>query len=158
MNLEIRRDDWRSLAGYASIPSRYDALPGNGPLDWPNRFDVTGWILLSAWTAKRRVGGAIVVVEPDAAKQLGGSERSAMLWDIRVAEDARRRGIARALIEEAARIARVAGCDALEVETQDVNAAACRLYSATGFDLSSIEPDAYPELPDETRLIWSRPL
>jgi ribosomal protein S18 acetylase RimI-like enzyme len=44
----------------------------------------------------------------------------------------------------------------IDVETQNINVAACRFYASVGCELTAIEPDAYPNLPNETRLIWSR--
>ena len=40
------------------------------------------------------------------------------------------------------------------METQDINALACRLYAALGCELRDVNPDAYLELPDETQLLW----
>jgi hypothetical protein len=44
------------------------------------------------------------------------------------------------------------------VETQDINVPACRFYAAAGYVLVRVEPQAYPTLPDETRLIWQKQL
>jgi GNAT superfamily N-acetyltransferase len=46
----------------------------------------------------------------------------------------------------------------MAVETQNVNVAACRFYRKNGFELVSIERFAYPDLPEESRLIWCRDL
>ena len=49
------------------------------------------------------------------------------------APEARRQGVARALLSEAERLARAAGANRLELETSGDNAAARRLYADLGF-------------------------
>ena len=44
----------------------------------------------------------------------------------------------------------------LRVETQQINVAACAFYSAQGGVLTRVEPFAYPELPNEIRLVWQK--
>jgi hypothetical protein len=46
----------------------------------------------------------------------------------------------------------------LTVETQTTNVPACRFYAAQGCGLGSIEPHAYPDFPDEARLLWHKDL
>ena len=41
-----------------------DLQPGNSPMDWPARFDVSGWGVLGAHADGQRIGGAIVSAEP----------------------------------------------------------------------------------------------
>jgi ribosomal protein S18 acetylase RimI-like enzyme len=136
----------------------YDAHRGHHPTEWPQRFDVSRWCFAAAFMGDRRVGGAVVVpdvadVEPDLA-----APDAALLWDIRVMPDARRLGVARALLAFAESRARAAGRARMLVETQDINVPACRLYAAAGYVLVRVEPHAYPSLPDETRLIWQKQL
>lgn len=136
----------------------YDAYPGNRPTDWPLRFDVRKWGLLSAFADRRRVGGAVIACgTPDLDLAMGPGRR-ALLWDLRVAPAARRQGIGTRLLQASAVWARVRGYQALAVETQDINVPACRFYARQGFQLHRIDPDAYPSCPDETRLIWERAL
>jgi GNAT superfamily N-acetyltransferase len=184
MNLKIVEERPERLADYASVPIRYqvtevfddaaieafacgtlptttplvqpfwkdyDTLPDNHPTDWATRFDVSHWIILAAYLEDRRMGGAIVItgdVQMD----------STLLWDIRVAPDARCQGIGRALLNAAEQAARQRGARALRVETQQINAAACRFYFRNEFVLEQINPGAYPMLPDEVQLFWTKPL
>jgi GNAT superfamily N-acetyltransferase len=62
------------------------------------------------------------------------------------------------LIEAAEAAARNAGCRSLEIETQDINVPACRLYARCGYVLSAVTTDAYPEAPNEARLLWRKPI
>jgi len=187
MSVEIRSEDHRSLAAYATIPiafeirealSRptlgliagpleshpvarayvkgYDALPRNHPLDWPSRFDVRRAHFLAAYLGARRVGGAVVIVDPADATRLGSEPSLALLWDLRVAPDVRRRGIGHALLTIAESHSRATLSHGLVVETQDVNVPACRFYAGAGYALTRITPSAYPTLPDEMQLVWTK--
>jgi GNAT superfamily N-acetyltransferase len=132
----------------------YDQTDG-GPTSWAARFDVALWTLLIAEEDGRRVGGAVAA--PGTA-ELGGSAGEAVLWDIRVAAEARGRGIGTALFQAAERFCVGQGCSGLRAETQDVNVAACRFYARQGCVLHAVERTAYPQLPDEVRMIWRKDL
>lgn len=73
-----------------------------------------------------------VVSEAALATQLR-SERSALLTDLVVADEHRRRGIGSLLVEDACRIARAAGLRRLTLEVRADNEAACGLYERLGF-------------------------
>ena len=70
----------------------YDALPGEGPLRWPETFDVSRWGLFAARAGGRRVGGAAVACGDADLDMLEGCDDLAILWDIRVAPEARGHG------------------------------------------------------------------
>ena len=63
-----------------------------------------------------------------------------------------------ALVAEVAAWAASQDATWLEVETQDINVPACRFYARNGFVLHAVNRGAYPELPDETQLLWYRRL
>ena len=77
----------------------YDAVDGEGPLHWSRRFDVSNWTLFTARVAGSRVGGATVAFNTPGVTMLEGRRDLAVLWDIRVAPDARGKGIGSALFE-----------------------------------------------------------
>ena len=135
----------------------YDAMDG-GPLGWPARFDLSRWSFFTAWASGVRVGGAALVVRAPDVEMLGGRDDVAILWDIRVAPEARGRGVGRSLLEAAEALATAQGARWMEVETQDINAPACRFYQRAGFALRASNPTAYPGLPNETQLIWYKQL
>jgi GNAT superfamily N-acetyltransferase len=132
----------------------YDVLPANHPTDWPRRFDVSRWALLSAWVEGRRAGGAVVAWRTPGMFMLDGRSDLALLWDLRVAPGLRRRGIGAALFAATERWAAARGCRQLKIETQSVNVPACRFYAARGCELGAVRRFAYPDLPDETQLLW----
>lgn len=135
----------------------YDAH-GGGPLDWPSRFDVSAWAIFLAREAGRPLGAAACGFREPDFTMLRGQDDVALLWDIRVAPEARGRGIGRRLLEKIERWAMDRGARWLEVETQDINVPACRFYERRGFELRYVNPAAYPELPAETQLLWHKPL
>lgn len=135
----------------------YD-VHGDGPLDWPSRFDLSAWAFFLAREGGRPVGAAACVFHAPDVAMLRGQNDVALLWDIRVAPEARGRGIGHRLLEKIERWATDRGARWLEVETQDINVPACRFYERHGFELRYVNPAAYPELPAETQLLWYKPL
>jgi len=135
----------------------YDAADG-GPKRWSSRFDVSNWGLFGAYHDERRIGGAVIAFDTPNLYMLRGRRDLTVLWDLRVAHDARRSGAGAALFRASEAWARERGCSALEVETQQVNVPACRFYARMGCSLAAIDRCAYADLPHETRLIWRRQL
>ena len=163
--LEVRLRE-RGLAGMDLVerslttPYRkdYDALPDNHPTDWARRFDVSNWAVVSAWRGGRRVGGAVVAARTPTMSMLDGRSDLALLWDLRVSPDERRRGVGAALFAATERYAVARGCRQLKIETQSINVAACRFYASRGCELGAVRRFAYPELPEETQLLWYKDL
>ena len=80
-----------------------------------------------------------------------------VLWDIRVREDVRGRGIGTQLFASAAAWARDRGYRQLGIETQNVNVPACRFYARQGCRLGAIHRFGYAGRPDvahEAMLLW----
>jgi GNAT superfamily N-acetyltransferase len=136
----------------------YDATDGEGPLQWARRFDLSNWALFTARVATRRVGGATVAFDTPGLTMLKGRRDLAVLWDIRVAPDARRQGVGSALFERVEAWAQRHGCRQLMIETQNTNVQACRFYERQGCQLRAIDRAAYPQLPEEIQLLWYKDL
>lgn len=138
-----------------STPIRkdYDAL--EHPSRWLE-FDVSKWVLIGAFAGGRRIGGIIAAVDTPSVDMLEGRGDLVVLWDVRVAPEARGVGVGTALFRAAEAWGVAGGCRELKVETQNVNVAACRLYQSNGCTLVQAIPAAYPELPDEVQLIWRK--
>jgi GNAT superfamily N-acetyltransferase len=131
----------------APFEKDYDAVPGNSPVEWPTRFDVSSWGFLVARSGGVRVGGATVLIPPTDADL-------AVLWDIRVDPAARGQGVGSALINAAEQWAGRHGAHRLQVETQNINVPACRFYAHHSFTLEAVNHFAYANLPGEIQFLW----
>ena len=136
----------------------YDAIRGEGPTRWAKRFDLTNWGFLAARVEGRRVGAATVAFDTPGVDMLEGRRDLAVLWDLRVAPEARGQGVGIALFRAVEAWARARGCTELKIETQNINVPACRFYAAQGCVLRAADRDAYPGLPDEIQLLWYKSL
>lgn len=132
----------------------YDAAEGEGPLWWGERFDVSNWGLIGAFSNGERVGAAVVAFDTKGVNMLEGRRDLAVLWDIRVSPAHRGSGIGHALFRAVEAWAATRGCRQLKIETQNVNVPACRFYARQGCVLGAINRFAYPELPGEVQLLW----
>ncbi|WP_420129377.1 GNAT family N-acetyltransferase [Longimicrobium sp.] len=148
---------WLSERAVEPYVKDYDA-DGGGPARWAERFDLSRWGLLGARVDGRLIGGAAVAFDTPEVTMLEGRGDLAVLWDIRVAPEARGRGVGAALFRAAAAWAAAHGCGQLTVETQNVNLPACRFYARQGCVLGGIHRFAYPGLPHEVQLLWYRDL
>ena len=136
----------------------YDAIEGEGPLQWARRFDLSNWAFFSARVASRRVGGAAIAFDTPGLTMLEGRRDLGVLWDIRVSPGTRGQGVGSALFERVEACARTLGCGLLKVETQNTNVRACRFYERHGCQLRAIHRGVYPELPEEIQLLWYKDL
>lgn len=140
-----------------AIPYRkdYDALDG-GPLQWPTRFDLSGWSFWLARDAGQTVGGAAMATRTPRLLPAAASA-DAILWDLRVHPAHRRKRIATALFHEAAQWAQSNGYTGLIIETQDVNVPANRFYAKMNCRVSDIDRHAYRStlaIAHEVMLLW----
>lgn len=136
----------------------YDGIDGENPAQWPKRFNLANWGLFAARVKGRRVGGAAVAFKTPELTMLEGREDLAVVWDIRVSPEARGQGVGSALFRAAEAWARAKGCRQLKVETQNINAAACRFYAKQGCVLAAARNYVYKEFPDEAQLLWYKEL
>lgn len=127
----------------------YDAEATERPTQVALRSDPNTWSILVAYDGALRVGGAIVA--PASNYPISGSRLGdRVLVDLRIAPNARRRGVGKLLLEAALAQDR----SPLLVETQDTNVAACRLYWSMGAVPLVVEPDGYPGFSDEAKIVW----
>ena len=136
----------------------YDIVDGEGPTRWARHFDLSNWGMIGAYHRGTRVGGAVLAFRTPGLYLLAARTDVAMLWDIRVAPARRGRGVGSALFRAAERWAGDRDCDWLKIETQNVNAAACRFYRTMGCTLGGVDRFAYPGLPHEAQLLWWKAL
>jgi len=136
----------------------YDAIEGEGPQSWPERFDVSNWGLIRARRDGAIIGGAVIATRTPGLHMLRGQDDLAVLWDLRVSPQERGAGIGSALFRAAGDWARARGCRRLEIETQNINMPACRFYRKMGCTLGAIDRFAYPGQPAEVQLLWWKAL
>ena len=157
---EVEGDD-PALANLSERPAEpawikdYDAIEGEGPTWWAKQWNISNWGLLAAYDEGQRIGGCVLAYKTDGVDKLEGRDDVAALWDIRIHPDWRGLGAGHQLFGAAVAWARERGCRVLVIETQNINVAACRFYHRQGCRLSSIDRNAYIELPDEVELMWS---
>jgi GNAT superfamily N-acetyltransferase len=136
----------------------YDALEGNAPCFWRQRFDVSRWGVITALVRGELVGGAVLAFATDGLDMLEQRTDLAVLWDLRVHPDFRRRGVGQSLFHAALAWAHVRGCRQIKIETQNINVAACRFYAKQGCILGGIRRQAYVSFPTEVQLFWFKDL
>jgi ribosomal protein S18 acetylase RimI-like enzyme len=158
-HFEVQNEDGRWQLTEIHVPpffKDYDTL--EHPTDWASRFDMSQWMMFSAFDDDRRVGGAIVAIRTPGVDMLEGRSDLAVLWDIRVDPDHRSRGLGESLFHEVIKWSRAQGCGELKIETQQVNVAACKFYTKMGCELRVVNKGHYPGQPDENQLLWYRNL
>lgn len=136
----------------------YDEYEDEEPVRWLSRFDTSHWVIFIARCNGVPAGTATVAFRSPNVWMLERRDDLAVLWDIRVHPEHRRRGIGAALFRAAARWAREKGCRHLKIETQNVNVPACRFYARQGCRLRAIDREAYaadPRVAHEAMLLWS---
>jgi GNAT superfamily N-acetyltransferase len=136
----------------------YDQIPGNSPSDWMVNFDIANWGILSARVDDMIVGEAAIAFQTANLILLESRKDLAVLWDIRISPACRGRGVGSVLLGACENWAKTRGCKSLKIETQNINTVACKFYAKHGYQLETIQPFAYPELPDEIQLIWQKAL
>jgi GNAT superfamily N-acetyltransferase len=136
----------------------YDAIESENPAHWAGRFDVSHWQFLAAHSEGVRVGGAAVAFDTASIDLLEGRTDLAVLWDIRVAPEARGRGVGSALFRAAEAWAAARGCRQIKIETQNINIPACKFYARQGCELRAVNRFAYPDFPHEIQLLWYKDL
>jgi GNAT superfamily N-acetyltransferase len=134
------------------------AYGGDGPTEWAEGFELSGWAIFVAREGRRPVGGAAVATGgPVYPLDRFQREDLAVLWDIRVHPDRRRRGIGTRLFQHSVGWARREGYGQLGAETQSVNVPACRFYASQGCTLGAVHRFGYagcPDVADEAMLLW----
>lgn len=139
----------------------YDALQGGRPETWPTQFNLENWAVFVAQGEIGYLAGAVVAFDTPGLNLLEGRIDLAVLWDIRVRPEARRRGIGTRLFNQAVEWASARGSIGLKAETQNTNIPACRFYARQGCELRAIDRFAYahePEVAEEVMLLWQKTL
>ena len=163
--LRVEQINW-GLGGFRFIEERVEPYlkwdvqsEEDTPDNWPERFRSHKMGVFMAFKGLEPVGGAFVLIDyPAGIVTHFESEGTAVLWDMRIHPDERRRGIGSKLFRFAADWARDRGCHSMKIETQNVNVSACRFYVKNGCVLGAVHRFGYenaPEVAHETMLQWN---
>lgn len=124
---------------------------------WEKRWDISNWAFFMAFDGERPVGGATIVSRTIEINMLSGRDDLAVLWDIRVDDAYKHKGIGQALLDMSVNWSREQGLVQMKIECQNNNIPAIKFCHKQGAILSSIDEYAYynePEYRHETQLIW----
>ena len=123
--------------------------------DWKRLFDLFSWKFFVAFNEEEKmIGGCTIVTNTPNCNMLEGRKDLAVLWDIRILEEYRHKGIGQHLFDMAKSFAKENGFKQLKVECQNTNPAAVNFYHKQGMELCAIYEHAYPDYPNEVQLLW----
>jgi len=136
----------------------YDRAGEDNPSAWARQYDLSRWGIFSALLDGQPVAGAAVALDgPVFPARSLQREDLAVLWDIRVHPNHKRRGIGTALFHHAARWAKAQGYNQLGLETDGSNIPACKFYAKIGCELGAIMKYGYNgvrEVAEYPMLLW----
>lgn len=117
-------------------------------------YDIANWGFFMAFDGEKPVGGVTVAAKTSEITE--GRDDLCILWDIRVDDAYKRRGVGDALFGMAVDWARAQNCRLMKMEAQNNNVPACNLYVKHGALLGEISEYAYEELErqKEVMLVW----
>lgn len=137
---------------YTKDLSRYEIAS-----DYEKEFDISNWKFFMAFDGDRPVGGITLVSRTENVQMLDGRDDLCVLWDLRVHDDYKRRGIGEKLFYLGVQWATETGLKQIKIECQNNNVPACKFYKKQGAVLSAINEYAYyqdPAIRSEIQLIW----
>lgn len=137
-----------------SYIKEYDT-EGDNPSRLIKKFDVKNWRMVLAEDNNVVIGGAIIAHDTHGINMLEGKSDLAVLWDIRVDPAYRGYNIGSKIIGEVKKWAAGNQCNRLKIETQNINAKACRFYVKQGAELTGFNRHYYKDHPEEIQFIWS---
>lgn len=128
-----------------------------GPKGWSRKYKVEDWGVFMAFKGSTPVGGiAIGADAPEGLKSPFEPEDTAMVWDIRVRPEERRRGVASVMFRRGAEWAREEGHRRLKLEVTSANVPMCKFCVKSGCELAAVHRLGYEttKFPNEAMLIW----
>lgn len=136
------------------VPEYYKDF-GSKVNHWRKMFDLKNWKFFVAYNENNKIiAGCTVAINTPNCNMLEGRDDLALLWDIRVDEKYKHKGIGQCLFYMAKSYAVENGFKQLKVECQNTNPSAVNFYHKQGMKLCAINEYAYPEYPDEVQLLW----
>lgn len=125
--------------------------------DYEKQFDITSWRFYMAFDGEKPVGAMTVTGRTKGMNMLYGREDACVLWDIRVSDDYKHRGIGQKLLDMGISGAKADGYRQMIIECQNNNVPACKFYKKQGAFLSKVDMYAYyldADIKDEIQMVW----
>ena len=125
--------------------------------EYETLFNIATWRFFMAFDGETPVGAPTLAGPTEHLYMLNGRTDACVLWDIRVADGYKHRGIGQRLFDMAVAAARKTGYRQMIIECQNNNVPACQFYRKQGAVLGKVDRYAYyddPMLRNETQLIW----
>jgi len=125
--------------------------------EYEKEFDITNWRVYMAFDGDIPVGAMTIAGRTEGLNMLCGREDACVLWDIRVADAYKRKGIGQKLLDIGVVNAKKDGYQQMIIECQNNNVPACKFYQKQGAVLSKIDMYAYylePEIRNEIQFVW----
>jgi len=126
-------------------------------VDYEKEFDITNWRFYIAFDDEKPVGALTIAGKTEGLNMLSGRNDACVLWDIRVEDEYKHKGIGQKLFDKGILGAKEDGYRQMIIECQNNNVPACNFYKKQGALLSKIDMYAYyPEsdIKDEIQMIW----
>lgn len=133
-------------------PYTIDFDEGESTKRWTDMFDVKNWAMFLAYDGDLPIGGAVMAARTPEIQLLDGREDLAVLWDLRVKEEYRSRGIGKMLFDSARTWCRESSYTLMKIECQNTNVPACRFYEKQGAELEVINRHSYGT--EEYMFLW----
>lgn len=125
--------------------------------EYEKEFDISNWRFYMAFDEDVPVGAVTIAGTTDGMNMLSGRKDACVLWDIRVEDGYKHRGIGQRLFDMAVLGAKEDGYCQIIIECQNNNIPACQFYQKQGALLSKIDMYAYysePEVRNEVQFVW----
>lgn len=125
--------------------------------EYEKNFNITNWQFYMAFDGDIPVGAITLVSRTKEINMLDDRDDLCVLWDIRVADGYKYKGIGQKLFDYGREWAKKQGFKQIKIECQNNNVPACKFYHKQGAVLSKIDEYAYyndEEARHEVQLIW----
>ena len=125
--------------------------------EYEQSFDISNWVFFMAFDEDIPVGAVTIVSKTDNVNMLEKRNDISVLWDIRVADDYKHKGIGQKLFDKATKWSRQQGFIQMKIECQNNNVPACKFYHKQGAILCKIDEYAYlldESCKGEIQFIW----
>lgn len=127
------------------------------PTKYQDNFDISNWKFFMAFDFKKPIGAVTIASRTDNLNMLDGRNDLSILWDIRVNDDYKHKGIGQKLFDLAVNWSKSQGFKQMKIECQNNNIPACKFYQKQGAVLSKIDEYAYYKdvsIRDEVQFMW----